>query len=181
MSGGVIRAATPSDVEAIAHIHVDTWRSTYAGILPDAYLVEMNVERQRRMWRQLLRGGSRGHDVLVTELADSEVVGFASCGPARRSALPRRAPYDGEVYTLYVAVDHQGRGYGERLLEACFGTLRDQDKTAAVIWVLAANPARFFYEARGGQKVAERIEKFAGADLAEYAFGWDLTTAASHS
>lgn len=175
MSGAVIRPATSHDVEAIAHIHVETWRSTYAGIIPDPYLVQMNVARQRRMWQQLLHGGGRGQHVVVAELADGEIVGFASCGPARRSALPRRAPYDGEVYTLYVAVDHQGQGHGARLLAACFDTLRTQDKTAAVVWVLAANPARFFYEAKGGHRVAERIERFAGAALEELAFGWDLT------
>ena len=175
MSAAVIRAAGPNDVEAIAHIHVETWRSTYAGIIPDAYLVRMTVAQQRKMWRQLLHGSGRGHDVVVAELDDGEVVGFAGCGPARRSALPRRAPYDGEVYTLYVALDHQGHGYGKRLLETCFETLRERDKTAAIVWVLADNPARFFYEAQGGQMVAERIESFAGAGLAELAFGWDLS------
>ncbi len=181
MTGAAIRPATSHDVEAIAHIHVETWRSTYAGIIPDAYLVQMNVARQRRLWRQLLHGGGRGQQVVVAELADGEVVGFASCGPARRSALPRRAPYDSEVYTLYVAVDHQGHGHGARLLAACFDTLRAQDKSAAIVWVLAANPARFFYEAKGGQRIAERVENFAGAELAELAFGWDLTAAASLS
>jgi len=177
LSAAAIRPATPDDVEAIARIHVEAWRSAYAGIIPDAYLVRMDVARQRKNWRQLLKDSGRGHHVVVAELSDGGVVGFASCGPARRDALPRRAPYDGEVYTLYVAVDHQGHGHGKRLLEACFGTLRGQDKTAAIVWVLAANPARFFYEARGGRKVAERIESFAGAELAELAFGWDLSAA----
>lgn len=176
MSATAIRPATPHDVEAIAHIHVETWRSTYAGALPDAYLVQMDIARQRKMWRQMVRGVGRGNQVVVAELGDGEVAGFASCGPARRDMLPRRAPYDGEVYTLYVALDHQGHGHGKRLLTACFDALRDQDKTAAVVWVLAANPARFFYEAQGGRKVAERTESFAGADLAELAFGWDLSS-----
>jgi ribosomal protein S18 acetylase RimI-like enzyme len=175
LSATAIRPATPHDVEAIAHIHVETWRSTYAGAIPDAYLVRMDIARQRKMWRQMVRGVGRGNQVVVTELGDGEVAGFASCGPARRDMLPRRAPYDGEVYTLYVALDHQGHGHGKRLLTACFDTLRDRDKTAAVVWVLAANPARFFYEAQGGRKVAERTESFAGADLAELAFGWDLS------
>ncbi len=74
-----------------------------------------------------------------------------------------------------MALDHQGQGHGRRLLETCFATLLSQDKTAAVLWVLAANPAHFFYEACGGRKVAERIESFAGAELAEFAFGWDLS------
>ncbi len=175
MSPSAIRPAAPSDLEAIAHIHVEAWRSAYAGIIPDAYLVRMDIARQRKTWRSTLKGGGRGHHVVVAELGDGEVVGFASCGPARRDTLPRRAPYDGEVYTLYVALDHQGHGHGKRLLAACFDTLRDHDKTAAVVWVLAANPARFFYEAQGGQKIAERTESFAGANLAEFAFGWDLS------
>ncbi|NNE83940.1 MAG: hypothetical protein HKN28_08215 [Alphaproteobacteria bacterium] len=41
--------------------------------------------------------------------------------------LPRRTPYDGEVYTLYVALDNQG--HGKRLLETCFGALRDRRLT----------------------------------------------------
>lgn len=177
MNKTAIRPATADDVDAIAHIHVETWRSTYAGVLPDAYLVQMDIDRQRRMWRQTLRGGGRGHHAFVAELADGEVAGFASCGPARRDTLPRRAPYDGEVFTLYVAVDHQGNGHGKRLLAACLDILRERDKTAAIVWVLAENPARFFYEAQGGSKVAERVEHFAGAALEELAFGWDLTTA----
>lgn len=177
MGPAAIRPATPNDVAAIARIHVESWRSAYAGIVPDAYLVRMDAARQRRMWRSTLDHSGRGHHVVVAELGGGggEVAGFASCGPARRDALPRRAPYDGEVFTLYVALDHQGHGHGKRLLTACFDTLRDQDKTAAIVWVLAANPARFFYEAQGGRKVAERTESFAGAELAELAFGWDLS------
>lgn len=180
MSGSAtIRTATTRDVEAIARIHVDAWHATYAGIIPDAYLVSMDMGRQRRMWQQTVQAagqaGGAGHQVFVTALASDEVVGFTSCGPARRDMLPRRAPYDGEVYTLYVALDHQGHGHGKRLLETCFGALRDQDKSEAIVWVLAANPARFFYEAQGGRKVAERIERFAGAELEELGFGWDLS------
>lgn len=177
MSAATIRAATPCDGDVIARIHVETWRATYAGIIPDAYLVSMDLARQRRMWRATLQGSSHSHQAIVATQASGDVVGFSSCGPARRDALPRNAPYDGEVYTLYVALDHQGEGHGKRLLDACFGALRDQDKTAVIVWVLAANPARFFYEARGGRKVAERIESFAGAELAELAFGWDLSAA----
>lgn len=176
--GATLRPATPRDVEAIARIHVDTWHATYAGIIPDAYLVSMDMGRQRRLWQQTVQAGGQtggsGHQAFVAALATGEVVGFTSCGPARRDMLPRRAPYDGEVYTLYVALDHQGHGHGKRLLETCFGALRDQDKSEVILWVLAANPARFFYEAQGGRKVAERIEKFAGAELEELGFGWDL-------
>jgi hypothetical protein len=41
-----------------------------------------------------------------------------------------------------------------------------------VIWVLSANPARFFYEAVGGSAVAERREAFAGTLLDETGYAW---------
>ena len=31
----IIREATRNDVSAIAKVHVDTWRTTYRGIVPD--------------------------------------------------------------------------------------------------------------------------------------------------
>ena len=46
-----------------------------------------------------------------------------------------------------------------------------------LVWVLAANPYRSFYEALGGQPVAERETNIGGAQLAEIAYGWqDLST-----
>jgi hypothetical protein len=35
-------------VEAIARIHVETWHSTYSGAIPNSYLVQMDIARQRR-------------------------------------------------------------------------------------------------------------------------------------
>jgi hypothetical protein len=49
---------------------------------------------------------------------------------------------------------------------------------SAVIWVLAANPSRFFYETMGGKRVGEREEDMWGVKLREIAYGWlDLEAA----
>jgi hypothetical protein len=45
--------------------------------------------------------------------------------------------------------------------------------SSAVIWVLAGNPARFFYERMGGRRVAEREEALWNVVLPEAAYGWD--------
>ena len=37
-----IRRPRPSDAQAIGAIHAAVWRSTYAGILPDAYLAGLS-------------------------------------------------------------------------------------------------------------------------------------------
>ncbi len=75
-------------------------------------------------------------------------------------------------YALYVAIDWQGKGLGRRLLGALFSQLQGAGVSDAYLWVLAGNPARFFYETMGGTRVAERRESFAGTLLAEIAYGW---------
>src|SRR3546814_18880099 len=96
-------------------------------------------------------------------------VAFGSCGVTRRPELP----FSGEVYTLYVQPDHQGQGIGRRLLNGLFQALRKQRYDSAIIWVLDANPSRYFYEAMGGRPVAERDEALWGVVMHEAAYGWD--------
>jgi hypothetical protein len=42
-----------------------------------------------------------------------------------------------------------------------------------VVWVLAENPARRFYEALGGKIVFEKRIEIGGASLVEVAYGWE--------
>ncbi|HNI60392.1 MAG TPA: GNAT family N-acetyltransferase, partial [Pseudomonadota bacterium] len=39
MGQGPVRPAGPDDAEAIARVHVETWRATYRGLVPDHYLL----------------------------------------------------------------------------------------------------------------------------------------------
>ena len=38
------RRATANDAEAIAALRVDSWRTTYRGVMPDTYLDSMRAE-----------------------------------------------------------------------------------------------------------------------------------------
>ncbi len=162
-----VRPARPDDAAAVARIYVETWRSVYAGVVPDRVLTQMSHVRQSLAWRREIgmRGGRR---ILVADVRDAGVVGFVGVGPSRYGPLP----FDGEIHTLYVADDFQGRGIGRALLEAGLATLKEKGFAAAVVWVLSANPARYFYEAMGGRRVAERDESLWGTILRETAYGW---------
>jgi ribosomal protein S18 acetylase RimI-like enzyme len=162
----VLRRAKRSDAAAIARVHVETWRAAYAGLVPDAYLVGMTEAGQTSSWRRSLSGGGGAN--LVAETVDGQVVGFGSCGRSRLGNLS----FQGEVYALYVAIDWQGQGLGRRLLGGLFSQLRGANVSDAYLWVLAGNPARFFYETMGGTRIAERQESFAGTLLDEIAYGW---------
>lgn len=43
-----IRVARLDDAAAVAEVYVETWRSAYAGLLPDKVLTGMSESRQRR-------------------------------------------------------------------------------------------------------------------------------------
>jgi ribosomal protein S18 acetylase RimI-like enzyme len=166
--GFTLREAAAGDAEAIARVHVETWRAAYAGVVPDHYLIGMSIEGQSFQWKKLLRRPAERHLTLVAEVPGTGIVGFGSAGVGRS----RPPPAPGEIYTLYVATDWQGRGLGRALLRGLLDRLARQGHQAAYLWVLADNPARFFYERVGGQRVAQQVESFAGTELLEYAYRW---------
>jgi len=160
-----IRAARPDDAAAIGRVYVETWRTTYAGMVPDAVLLEMSEEIQSARWAGVIE---RDRELVkVAEDARLGLVAMASGGRARRGS-----GFAAEVYTLYVLPDAQGAGIGRGILANMFRAFRNASLNSAIIWVLAPNPARFFYEAVGGARVGEREERLWGADLPEIAYGW---------
>ncbi len=74
-----IRLATPEDAAKIAHVHIESWRTTYAGIVPDACLAALNETERELQWQEWL---TRDIPVYIAEL-DGQVVGFISGGPIR--------------------------------------------------------------------------------------------------
>jgi ribosomal protein S18 acetylase RimI-like enzyme len=161
-----IRPARAEDAKAIAGIEMETWRVTYPGMLPDNVLVGMSERRLAASWVGLLRRWPR--DVLVAIDPREGIIGFGHCGPQRGVAID----FAGEIFTLYVATDHQGKGVGRRLLLALFARLHDSGCDSALVWVIRANPARFFYERFGGRQVAHRPIPVGGEPVEAVAYGW---------
>ncbi len=161
-----IRKAGITDASKVAEIYVETWRDAYPGMLPDRVLIGMSRERQLRAWRHSICDPSQS--VLLAEEASGLAIGFGSCGATRHRSLP----LSGEIYTLYVSPDYQRRGAGSILLTALLRELRRQGHRSAVVWALADNPSRFFYEAMGALPVAESAETLWGKRLRQRGYGW---------
>jgi len=173
-----IRRAVAGDARGIARVHVETWRSAYAGILPDRVIVQMSVDDKAAAWRQLIQRQNATEAVLVAIAEEKIVAGFASCGPTGPETM---LGYDGEIHTLYVQPDWQEQGLGRGLLCGCLRVLAAADISAAFLWVLAGNPSRFFYEAMGGKRIGERDEALWGTLVPEIAYGWrDLSSLPKH-
>jgi len=74
-----IRKAIEEDVDGIAIVHINSWKTTYKGILPDQYLSSMNLEAKKKNW---LRNLKMLHNAtFVAENANGEIIGFAAGGP----------------------------------------------------------------------------------------------------
>ena len=81
MSEITIRPARPADASAIARLDVETWRTTYAGVLSASYLVGLSERRREAGWRSVILREPR--DVRVATDATGAILGFGSCGPNR--------------------------------------------------------------------------------------------------
>ena len=162
----VYRPARLADTRVISEVYIDTWRSTYAGTLPDHVLVGMKADRLSGSFARAL--AHRTEIIMVADHPEHGIIAMGSAGGNRGN----NATYSGEIYTLYVHPDFQNAGIGETLMAHLFRALAEAGHNSAVIWVLAPNPSRFFYERMGGQRAGERRETLWGTTLQEWAYGW---------
>lgn len=168
MSEATIRLATPADAHAIATVRVDAWRTTYKGIIPDAYLAAMSVEDSTALWDRVLTAAPNTTSTFVAEI-DRRVAGFAS---GMMLAEPKHG-FDCELTGLYIVRDAQRAGIGRRLASTVAAAQRAHGASGMIVWVIAANKgARAFYERLGGELVIEQPFTWDGMDLVEAGYGW---------
>lgn len=164
----LIRAAQPTDAAAIAKVHVDSWRTTYQGIVPDDFLAALSYEQRTHMWHSLLSQPPATSFVYVAEAPSGQVIGFASGGPERGGD----PDYTGELYAIYLLEVYQRHGLGRHLTSTLVQRLVQTGMPSLLLWVLAANPCRGFYAALGGQRLYDKHVLIGGAPLVEVAYGW---------
>jgi GNAT superfamily N-acetyltransferase len=158
-----VRPAVPDDATGIGAVHVGAWRSAYAGILPDAYLMQLSVPRQAAYYQA---GMLCGRAAFVAE-ADRRIIGFATAG-MRRGSLA-----DGEIETLYVLDDWREQGVGRHLMQVTARCLARAGCRSVFLWVLRDNPSRWFYQRLGGRRAADGQTIVAGVAIPKTAYVWD--------
>lgn len=168
-----IREANPADAGPMARVHVDTWRTAYAGILPAGHLAGLSYGARESMWKGILTTDQARHN-LVVETGAGEVVGFAGGGPEREG----NPDYRGELYAIYLLEGYQRKGAGRRLFEAVAHRLAADGFASMLAWVLKDNrPACRFYESLGAERLGQKAVAIGGTDLLEVAYGWsDITS-----
>ncbi len=151
-----IRAAVMADSEAIATVHIQSWRETYPGIMPQKRLDSMSIERSAKHWQANISGA---FTVLVAEV-EGRVVGFASGGANYEytdceTGLGNAC--DCELGALYLLQEFQGRGIGKAIFNRFVELMKQEQHTTMIVWVAEKNLSTGFYAALGGELVDRKI------------------------
>jgi GNAT superfamily N-acetyltransferase len=163
-----IRPAIQADLPGIAEVLVDTWRSTFQELLPNDFPNGMSYAHQEERHRRTIQKPSVSYFVAET-LNQDQIVGFASGGPNRHPELS----YSGELYAIYVREGFQGQGLGKQLFHSIAWDLCRFGLSQMIVWVLANNPNRTFYERLGGRLLATKPITLGSATVQQVAYGWD--------
>lgn len=161
-----LREATERDAMGVARVSVDTWRSAYQGLLPGEVLDRLSYEQREENYRRTLL--EPDHPFAFVAIDRGRVVGYAMGGPERT----RDPIYSGELYAIYIMERYQGRGIGRRMVRLAANRLTEQNRHSLLVWVLANNPARGFYEGLGGKVLRGRPLDLSGTVVEEVAYGW---------
>jgi ribosomal protein S18 acetylase RimI-like enzyme len=164
-----IRSARPEDAAAIAAVHLASWQSTYAGIISQAYLDALSLEKFVGRWERLLAEAALKSSTILVGVDDAgDVLGFVSGGPARESC----PGFDAELYAIYLLPSAERRGLGRRLFQSLVDKLASEQRTGMYVRVLSNNPATTFYERLGGLPLRGGALQIGEASYPETWYGW---------
>lgn len=100
---------------------------------------------------------------------DTEIAGYVTYGRSRTGG----APYQGELFELYVRPVYQGTGFGHHLFHAARARLARAGCKGLIVWALEDNESACgFYDRLGGQPVRWSEEWFDHTRLKKVAFAW---------
>jgi len=166
----LIRPGQPSDVPSIAGVYVESWNSTYEGLVPDYFLKGMTPESALKIFTESFQTNTHLYDLYVAETPEGRIVGFADCG--RERSHPESGV--GELYGIYILKEFQRQGIGEKLFAAAKESLAAKDIRSMVVWVLEKSPYRKFYEKSQGvlQPGAKQLGQ-QGQQVQLVSYGWN--------
>lgn len=125
------------EINGKGYVHYKSWHETYADLMDAAYLEQLTLEKCTDI-------AHKWTDNLLVAKDGKKVIGFVGYGAYRDETLPGY----GEIFSIYVLAEYQGRKVGYELMNAALDKLSDYKKTA--VWVLKGNDgAIHFYERYG--------------------------------
>lgn len=163
----LIRDATDDDMAGIGRLHIASWRSAYAGLLPRPFLDRLTYEEREGRWRRWLEDDD-GRRLLLVAVDGDALVGFVAGWPE-----PDGEPRIIEVAALHVARSLHGRGLGKCLLARVASRGERMGYAALSLEMLEGNPTGGFYDHLGGRVTDRYTSILDGEAVADLRYRWD--------
>ena len=162
-----LRRATVSDSLEVARVHVQSWRESFTGIVPQSFLDEMSVENRAQAFRA--RFAEESYRMFIAETPADGPIGFADFGKPRDNNLQ----YQAELYAIYLLRDFQRQGVGARLFTLGVESLVADGMNSMYLLALEVSPYKSFYEKMGGRVIGRAAIELGGQKFTELIYGWD--------
>ncbi|MDI9634585.1 GNAT family N-acetyltransferase [Kamptonema cortianum] len=167
-----IRNATETDAEGIAFVHVNSWKTSYAGIIDQDFLDNINYEKRLSSWQEIIQSKST-QELIV--LLDGKIIGFVGFGFIRSKSRPEffkdTETKVGEIYAIYLLEEHKRKSLGKALFNQCRLWFNLKELESFVVWALADNVhAKQFYEKEGGKSIGEMLITIGDRDYSEVCY-----------
>ncbi|ETT85270.1 GNAT family N-acetyltransferase [Viridibacillus sp. FSL R5-0477] len=162
-----IRPATNEDIAGIAKVHVDSWRTTYKGIVKQDYLDKLTYSSREASWKRNIE--SEQNLILVAVNEEEQIVGFISGSKTQEGEYPT---YDADLTAIYLFEHEQGKGIGKAMLKQLFAEFKKLNYKSSIVKVLEDNSSCRFYEAMGAKFIDSNPIQIGGEQLAILTYGW---------
>jgi ribosomal protein S18 acetylase RimI-like enzyme len=163
----IIRKAKIDDATGIAKVHVDSWRTTYKGIIPDDFLNNLSYEQRTELWKGNIT--KEDNYVIVAENNEGQIVGFADAWKRETNVVESSS----DLTSIYLLKEYQGQGIGKKLFKELFEHFKQMGYGKIFVEVLEENKTRYFYEYYGAKLVKTVQIKIGEKILNELIYEWD--------
>ena len=155
-----IRHAKKSDFQAIAAVHIKSWKDTYSDVLPAEFLNRQIFREFITRWNEV---EIQSDDIILVAEEDS-MIGFIAvwCRPI---------PF---IDNLHVCPLMRSKKVGSALMRTVAKELINQGQKTAYLWVFESNQKAIrFYERLGGIQREQSIKNVFGYDVLTCKIEWD--------
>lgn len=163
----MIREANSNDAEGIAKVHVQSWGTTYKGILPKDYLKNLSYEKRTELWESNII--NKTNYILVVENNEGKIIGFSSAEKNESSTVKNI----GNLTSIYLLEEYQGKGIGKELFKNLFRYFKEMKYEKVFVEVLEDNNTRYFYEYYGAILVQIEQIEMGKKKLNEFIYEWN--------
>ncbi|MEA3318440.1 MAG: GNAT family N-acetyltransferase [Bacillota bacterium] len=163
----IIRRAKVDDAPGIANVHVDCWKTTYKGIIPNDFVNNLSYEKRTELWKKNIE---KAHIyVVVAENNQGQIIGFADAWKRETNVVENSS----DLTSIYLLEEYQGKGIGKKLLKELFLRFKQLGYEKIYVEVLEENKTRYFYEYYGARLIQKVRIKIGGKVLNELIYEWD--------